>query len=72
MKVSKHACNYNTYNGGYIVEPSNGKPLNYNSAQKNKSKLFNQVLKQDVIKKKVALDRSTELKSMGRRSAPAK
>ena len=45
------------YSKSYIVEPADGKGLNYKLIDKKPLKFYDQVLEQDVIKKKVYKDR---------------
>ena len=47
---------YSGFNKAHIVEPADGKGLNYKLIEKKPLKFFDQVLTQDVIKKKVAKD----------------
>ena len=48
---------YSVYSKSYIVEPADGKGLNYKLIDKKPLKFYDQVLNQDVIKKKVYKDR---------------
>jgi len=52
---------YNVYAKSYIVEPADGKGLNYKLIDKKPLQFYDQVLSQDVIKKKVYKDYETAL-----------
>jgi len=52
---------YSGFNKGHIVEPADGKGLNYNLIKKKPLAFFDQVLTQDVVKKKVAKDQQAAL-----------
>ena len=45
------------YSKSYIVEPADGKGLNYKLIERKPLKFYDQVLEQDVIKKKVYKDK---------------
>ena len=48
---------YSVYSKSYIVEPADGKGLNYNLINRKPLEFYDQVLEQEVIKKKVFKDR---------------
>ena len=50
---TKMGNQYCAYSKSYIVEPADGKGLNYKLIDKKPLKFYDQVLEQDVIKKKV-------------------
>ena len=52
---------YSGFNKAHIVEPADGKGLNYKLINKKPLKFFDQVLEQDVIKKKVVKDKQAVL-----------
>ena len=54
---SQKGNQYSVYSKSYIVEPADGKGLNYKLIDKKPLKFYDQVLSQDVIKKKVFKDR---------------
>lgn len=58
---SKIGNQYSVYSKSYIVEPADGKGLNYKLIDKKPLKFYEQVLSQDVIKKKVFKDRDQAL-----------
>ena len=58
---SEVGVQYSGFNKAHIVEPADGKGLNYKLIEKKPLKFFDQVLEQDVIKKKVAKDKQAAL-----------
>ena len=54
---SQKGNQYSVYSKSYIVEPADGKGLNYKLIDKKPLKFYDQVLSQDVIEKKVFKDR---------------
>ena len=52
---------YSVYSKSYIVEPADGKGLNYKLIDRKPLKFYDQVLEQDVIKKKVYKDKNQSI-----------
>ena len=66
QKTSNVGQAYSQFQNGFIVEPANGKGLNYKLIDKKPLKFYDQVLTQDVIKKQVFKDRLNTSKSPDR------